>query len=287
MARIAAATIFALLAFAANSILCRMALRVATIDPLTFTSIRIVSGAITLALVLLFRSRKVRMGGSWISALELIGYAATFSVAYTALTAGTGALLLFGAVQVVMIAAGYRAGERINRAVATGWLAAVGGIIALTLPSVSSPPLWASFLMLLAGIAWGLYSLRGRRSSEPIAETAGNFVRAVPIALILNALMFTKAFCTSRGVLLAALSGALASGLGYAAWYTALPRMRSMTAANLQLCVPVIAALFGAYMFKEAITTRLIVASIFVLGGVFVATRAGATAKPSLVNPND
>jgi drug/metabolite transporter (DMT)-like permease len=287
MARIATATIFALLAFAANSILCRMALRVATIDPLTFTSIRIVSGAITLMLVLLFRSRRVRMGGSWISALELIGYAATFSVAYTALTAGTGALLLFGAVQVVMIAAGYRAGERINRAVATGWLAAVGGIIALTLPSVSSPPLSASFLMLLAGIAWGLYSLRGRRSSEPIAETAGNFVRAVPIALILNALMFTKAFCTSRGVLLAALSGALASGLGYAAWYTALPRMRSMTAANLQLCVPVIAALFGAFMFKEAITTRLIVASIFVLGGVFVATRAGATAKPSVVNPND
>jgi drug/metabolite transporter (DMT)-like permease len=287
MARIATATIFALLAFAANSILCRMALRVATIDPLTFTSIRIVSGAITLMLVLLFRSRRVRMGGSWISALELIGYAATFSVAYTALTAGTGALLLFGAVQVVMIAAGYRAGERINRAVATGWLAAVGGIIALTLPSVSSPPLWASFLMLLAGIAWGLYSLRGRRSSEPIAETAGNFIRAVPFALILNALMFSKAFCTSRGVLLAALSGALASGLGYAAWYTALPRMRSMTAANLQLCVPVIAALFGAFMFKEAITTRLIVASIFVLGGVFVATRAGATAKPSVVNPND
>jgi drug/metabolite transporter (DMT)-like permease len=287
MARIATATVFALLAFAANSILCRMALRVATIDPLTFTSIRIVSGAITLALVLLVRSRRIRMGGSWISALELIGYAATFSVAYTALTAGTGALLLFGAVQVVMIAAGYRAGERINRAVAAGWLAAVGGIIALTLPSVSSPPLWATFLMLLAGIAWGLYSLRGRRSSEPIAETAGNFVRAVPIALILNALMFTKAFCTSRGVLLAALSGALASGLGYAAWYTALPRMRSMTAANLQLCVPVIAALFGAFMFKEAITTRLMVASIFVLGGVFVATRAGGTAKPAVVNPND
>jgi drug/metabolite transporter (DMT)-like permease len=279
MTRIATATIFALLAFAANSILCRMALRVATIDPLTFTSIRIVSGAITLALVLLFRSRRARIGGSWISALELIGYAATFSVAYTALTAGTGALLLFGAVQIVMIAAGYRAGERINRGVAVGWLAAVGGIVALTLPSVSSPPLSASFLMLLAGVAWGLYSLRGRRSSEPIADTAGNFVRAVPIALILNALMFTKAFCTSRGVLLAALSGALASGLGYAAWYTALPRMRSMTAANLQLCVPVIAALFGAFMFKEAITTRLIVASIFVLGGVFVATRAGATAK--------
>jgi drug/metabolite transporter (DMT)-like permease len=280
MARIAAATIFALLAFAANSILCRMALRVATVDPLTFTSIRIGSGAITLAVVLLFRSRKLRMGGSWISALELIGYAAAFSVAYTALTAGTGALLLFGAVQVIMIAAGYRAGERINRTVATGWLAAVGGIIALTLPSVSSPPLWASFLMLFAGIAWGLYSLRGRRSSEPIADTAGNFVRAVPIALIINALMFGEAFCTSRGAALAALSGALASGLGYAAWYTALPRMRSMTAANLQLCVPVIAALCGALMFKEAINTRLIVAAVFVLGGVFVATRASATVKP-------
>jgi drug/metabolite transporter (DMT)-like permease len=279
MAKIAAATVFALLAFAANSILCRMALRAATIDPLTFTSIRIVSGAITLALLLQFRTKRVGMGGSWISALQLIGYAATFSVAYTALTAGTGALLLFGAVQIVMIAAGYRAGERINRAVAIGWLAAIGGIIALTLPSVSSPPPLASFLMLLAGIAWGLYSLRGRRSSEPIADTAGNFLRAVPFALILNALMFSKAFYTSRGVLLAVLSGALASGLGYAAWYTALPRMKSMTAANLQLCVPVIAALFGAFLFKEAITTRLIVASIFVLGGVFVATRA--TAKPA------
>jgi drug/metabolite transporter (DMT)-like permease len=279
MAKIAAATVFALLAFAANSILCRMALRAATIDPLTFTSIRIVSGAITLALLLQFRTKRAGMGGSWISALQLIGYAATFSVAYTALTAGTGALLLFGAVQIVMIAAGYRAGERINRAVAIGWLAAIGGIIALTLPSVSSPPPLASFLMLLAGIAWGLYSLRGRRSSEPIADTAGNFLRAVPFALILNALMFSKAFYTSRGVLLAVLSGALASGLGYAAWYTALPRMKSMTAANLQLCVPVIAALFGAFLFKEAITTRLIVASIFVLGGVFVATRA--TAKPA------
>ena len=287
MARIATATIFALFAFAANSILCRMALRVATIDPLTFTSIRMVCGAITLALVLLFRARKFSLGGSWISALELIGYAATFSVAYTALTAGTGALLLFGAVQVVMIAAGYRAGERADRAVAIGWLAAVGGIVALTLPSVSSPPPLSSFLMLLAGIAWGLYSLRGRRSGEPIAETAGNFVRAVPIALLLNALMFTKAFYTSRGVFLAGLSGALASGLGYAAWYTALPRMRSMTAANLQLCVPVIAAMFGAFMFKEAITARLIVASIFVLGGVFIATRALATTKPTLAKPND
>jgi hypothetical protein len=206
MARIAVATLFALLAFAANSILCRMALRVAAIDPLTFTSIRIVSGAMTLALVLRIRSRKVGIGGSWISAFQLIGYAATFSVAYTALTAGTGALLLFGAVQVVMIAAGYRAGERISGPVAVGWLAAVGGIIALTLPSVSSPPLPASFLMLLAGIAWGLYSLRGRRSSEPIAETAGNFIRAVPIALILNALMVSKAFYTGGGVLLAALS---------------------------------------------------------------------------------
>jgi drug/metabolite transporter (DMT)-like permease len=287
MARLATATILALLAFAANSILCRMALRVATIDPLTFTSIRIVSGAITLVFVLLLRSRKGGMGGSWISALELTGYAAAFSLAYTGLTAGTGALLLFGAVQVVMIAAGYRAGERINKAVAMGWLAAVGGIIALTLPSVSSPPLVSSLLMLLAGTAWGLYSLRGRRSREPIAETAGNFLRAVPIALLLNALMFTSAFYTSRGALLAILSGALASGLGYAAWYTALPRMRSMTAANLQLCVPVIAAVFGAFMFKEAITTRLIVASIFVLGGVFVATRALGTAKPALATPNE
>ncbi len=264
-----------------------MALRVAAIDPLTFTSIRIVSGAITLAVVLLLRSRKGGMGGSWISALELTGYAAAFSLAYTGLTAGTGALLLFGAVQVVMIAAGYRAGERINKAVAMGWLAAVGGIIALTLPSVSSPPLLSSLLMLLAGTAWGLYSLRGRRSREPIAETAGNFLRAVPIALLLNAPMFSSAFYTSRGAILAVLSGALASGLGYAAWYTALPRMRSMTAANLQLCVPVIAAVFGAFMFKEAITTRLMVASIFVLGGVFVATRALGAAKPRLATSNE
>jgi drug/metabolite transporter (DMT)-like permease len=270
------ATGFALIAFAANSILCRMALRTASIDPATFTSIRFLAGAITLCMVLALSARRVRLKGHWASAAILCAYAIAFSFSYLSLTAGTGALLLFGAAQIIMIGAGLLAGERINKLIAAGWLIAVAGIIVLTAPSISSPPLGASALMLSAGIAWGWFSLRGRGSKDPIAENAGIFVCAVPMALFVNALPVAGTSFTTGGMVLAALSGSVASGLGYAAWYTALPKLSSITAANLQLAVPAIAALGGAALFHEVITMRLVVAAVLVLGGVALATLSRA-----------
>lgn len=276
MARTALATLFALIAFAANSILCRMALRTDSIDPATFTSIRFLAGAITLCFVLLFSSRSLRLRGQWVSALVLNGYAVGFSFSYINLTAGTGALLLFGAAQIIMIGAGFLAGERINKLIAAGWLVAIAGIVILTAPSVSSPPLLASAEMLAAGIFWGWFSLRGRGSKDPIAENAGIFVCALPIALLINVAPIANVVTTSNGIVLAVLSGSIASGLGYAAWYTALPKLKSITAANLQLAVPALAALGGAVLFREAITPRLLVSAAMVLGGVAVATATRA-----------
>jgi drug/metabolite transporter (DMT)-like permease len=272
LARTFLATLFALLAFAANSILCRMALRTASINPATFTSIRFLAGALTLCLVLLVTSRRLTLRGRWVSALVLNGYALGFSFSYINLTAGSGALLLFGAAQIVMIGAGFLAGERINKVIAAGWLVAIAGIVILTAPSVSSPPLLASAQMLAAGIFWGWFSLRGRGSKDPIAEIAGIFVWSWPIALLVDLLPFAKVETTTRGIVLAAISGSIASGLGYAAWYTALPKLKSITAANLQLAVPAIAALGGALLFSEAITLRLLVSAAMVLGGVALAT---------------
>jgi drug/metabolite transporter (DMT)-like permease len=276
LARTALATAFALAAFAANSVLCRMALRSGSIDPATFTSIRFVAGAVTLCLVLLLGSKRVSLRGHWVSALVLNAYAIGFSFAYIHLTAGTGALLLFGAAQIVMIGAGFLAGERINKIIVAGWVIAIAGIVILTAPSVSSPPLGASALMLAAGIAWGWFSLRGRGSKNPIAENAGIFVWSIPMALLINVSPIAKSFATTNGIVLAAVSGSIASGLGYAAWYTALPKLKAITAANLQLTVPAIAALGGAVLFHEAITFRLLLSAAMVLGGVALATATRA-----------
>jgi len=276
MARTALATVFALVAFAANSILCRMALRTASIDPATFTSIRFIAGAVTLCLILLLGSKPLKLRGHWVSALVLNAYAVGFSFSYIDLTAGTGALLLFGAAQIIMIGAGFLAGERINKMIAVGWLVAVAGIIILTAPSVSAPPLLASVEMLAAGIFWGWFSLRGRGSKDPIAENAGIFVCSVPIALAVNLAHLAPIATTTHGIVLAALSGSIASGLGYAAWYTALPKLKAITAANLQLAVPALAALGGALWFSEVITLRLLISAAMVLGGVAVATASRA-----------
>jgi drug/metabolite transporter (DMT)-like permease len=272
LARTALATAFALAAFAANSILCRMALRSGSIDPATFTSIRFFAGAITLCLVLLLGAKRVSLRGHWVSALILNAYAIGFSFAYIHLTAGIGALLLFGAAQIVMIGAGFLAGERINKIIVAGWVIAIAGIVILTAPSVSSPPLGDSALMLAAGIAWGWFSLRGRGSKNPIAENAGIFVWSIPMALLINLSPIAKTFAATNGIVLAAVSGSIASGLGYAAWYTALPKLKAITAANLQLTVPAIAALGGAVLFHEAITFRLLLSAAMVLGGVALAT---------------
>jgi drug/metabolite transporter (DMT)-like permease len=271
--RTALAAGFALVAFAANSILCRMALRHASIDPASFTSVRLVAGAVMLWIIVKLRQPRRPAGGNWMSALALFGYAIAFSFAYVAVTAGTGALLLFGAVQLIMIAVGLVRGERIDVRICLGWLLAVSGVVILVFPGVSAAPPIQAALMLGAGIAWGIYSLRGRSSADPLRDTAGNFLRAAPGAVLVSVLMWSQRSFNATGVLLAALSGALASGVGYAAWYVALPRLSAKTAAKLQLIVPLISAVAGVILFAEPITVRLAVASILLLGGIALATR--------------
>lgn len=273
MNRVIAATGFALLAFAANSVLCRMALRAAHIDPASFMSIRLLAGALTLCLLVQGSRRGRGLKGDWPSALALLAYAIAFTFAYVGLTAGTGALLLFGAVQVVMIAAGFVGGERIDRVIALGWLLAVAGLLLLLFPGISAPPVGDALLMLIAGIAWGIYSLRGRRSENALADNAGNFARAVPGTLLISLALWGHHRADGEGITLAVLSGAIASGLGYAAWYTALPRLGAIAAANAQLSVPVIAALSGVFLFAEPITWRLAAATVLVLGGTALAVR--------------
>ena len=206
--------------------------------------------------------------GSWLSALALFAYAAGFSFAYVSLPASAGALLLFGAVQVTMIGHGIWAGERLSRWQLVGLALALGGLIGLLLPGLSAPPVSGSLLMLSAGVAWGVYSLRGRGRGDPLRVTAGNFLRAVPVAATLSLLMLGSVSPDRAGFGYAVLSGALASGLGYAIWYTALPTLKATSAATVQLSVPVLAALGGITFLGESATLRLALASVAILGGI-------------------
>jgi drug/metabolite transporter (DMT)-like permease len=259
-----------MISFAGNSLLCRSALSATSIDAASFTTIRIVSGALTLvALVFLFR-RGHSVAGNWPSALALFAYAAGFSFAYTSLSTATGALLLFGAVQCTMIGYGLARGERLNGAQTAGVLVALAGLVGLLLPGLSAPPVVGAALMLLAGVSWGIYSLRGRGVSDALRETAGNFARAVPLALVVSVAWLDRMALDPSGVALAIGSGALASGLGYAIWYTALPALSATTAATVQLSVPVLAALGGVLFLGEPITLRLALASVAILGGLAV-----------------
>lgn len=276
MSRVALATSFALLAFAANSLLCRMALRDTAIDPASFTSVRLVSGALTLWVLAWMRSKDFSVGGTWSSACALIVYAIGFSFAYVAVTAGTGALLLFGAVQLTMIFAGVATGERVNLRIAIGWLLAAAGLIILVLPGLSAPPPLQAAFMLAAGVAWGIYSLRGRGSRDPLRDNAGNFIRSVPAALLVSALLWRHLSFDRNGMVLALLSGSVTSGMGYAAWYAALPRLKALAAASLQLTVPLLASFGGIMLFGESVTLRLAAASILLLGGVALAIRHAA-----------
>ena len=276
-ARIAFLTAAAMIAFAGNSLLCRQALRHTAIDPASFTSIRIVSGALALAVLVRWRHGSLAGAGNWWSAAALLAYAAGFSFAYVTLPAGTGALLLFGAVQATMIGAGLRGGERLHGRQIAGLILALGGLIGLVLPGVSAPPLAGSLLMLGAGVAWGVYSLRGRGQSDPTRVTAGNFLRAVPIAAVLSLLFWRGTSWDAAGVTYAVLSGAVTSGLGYAVWYRALPGLRASSAATVQLSVPVLAALGGVALLGERVTPRLAVTSAAILCGIalVVTTRGG------------
>lgn len=206
--------------------------------------------------------------GNWLSAIALFVYAAGFSFAYVSLPAATGALLLFGAVQATMIGHGIWAGERLHRLQFVGLVLAFGGLIGLLLPGLSAPPLFGSLLMLGAGVAWGVYSLRGKGAGDPIIVTAGNFLRAVPISVALSIIMSKGTSMDNAGFWYAVSSGALASGIGYAIWYTALPALKATNAATVQLSVPVIAALGGIVFLAEPVNLRLILASIAILGGI-------------------
>lgn len=248
--------------------LCRLALAHTHIDAAGFTLIRLASGAAILWLVVSIRGAAPAGRGSWLSALALFIYAAGFSFAYVNLSVATGALLLFGAVQATMIGAAAWQGERLRGWRLTGFLLALAGLIWLLLPGLSAPPVIAAGLMLGAGIAWGVYSLRGRGAGDSTQVTAGNFLRAVPIALALGLFQRHGIALDPAGVWYAVASGALASGLGYAIWYTALPALKATTAAVVQLCVPVIAALGGTALLGEPITSRVALASGAILGGI-------------------
>ena len=261
-------TLLAMIAFAGNSLLCRLALQRTGIDPASFTGIRLLSGALTLGLIVRLRSGPRMSGGSWLSALALFAYAAGFSFAYLSLTAATGALLLFGAVQATMIAVGVWRGERLRALQTVGLIGACAGLGWLLLPGLTAPPLVGSALMLGAGVAWGIYSLRGRGGGDATAVTAGNFLRAVPMAAVLSLAMSGATALDRAGAIYAIASGAIASGLGYAVWYTALRGLKATSAASVQLSVPVIAALGGILFLGEAISLRLAVAAVAILGGI-------------------
>ena len=270
MIRIIAYTTFALAAFAFNSILCRMALRGGEADAAGFTAVRLVSGAVSLIVISYFFSKgKNKMKrGNWISAFFLFAYAICFSFAYIGLTAASGALILFSAVQLTMIAVALFRGERPHRLEWLGLLIAVSGLVYLVFPGLSSPPLFASILMAAVGGAWGCYTLRGKGSSDPLGDTTGNFIRSVPMIVIASIPFCSQINLSTRGFILAVLSGAIASGVGYTVWYAVLKHHTATRAAVLQLTVPLIAAFGGVLLLSEVMTTRLLIASAMILGGI-------------------
>lgn len=268
---VAALTALSMLAFSGNSLLCRLALKQDRIDAASFTAVRIVSGAAALMLIVRWRTGSRPAGGDWFSATALFVYAATFSFAYVGLTAATGALLLFGAVQLTMIGWGLRLGERPRPLQTAGLCAACGGLVALLLPNANAPALRESILMLCAGVAWGIYSLKGRRSTSPLIATTGNFLRASALAIVLSLVFVSQIHLDATGLAYAMASGSIASGVGYAVWYSAVRGLAATTAASVQLTVPVIAALGAVVLLGEPLSWRLVITSLVVLGGVALA----------------
>ena len=268
-------TISALVAFAANSVLCRAALGGRTIDAASFNSLRLLSGACALLLVTASLNKSLpslgRRPDKLTPALLLFLYAAAFSFAYTGLTTGTGALILFGSVQATMLAAALRSGERPHAFEWAGLALAIGGLVYLVSPGLAAPPPLNSALMAVAGISWGLYSLVGRGARDPLADTTNNFVLALPLALAVNLLARDGAHVSAAGVTFAVLSGALASGIGYVVWYAALRGLTATRAATVQLAVPLLAAFGGVVLMSESLSLRLLVAAALILGGVALA----------------
>jgi len=272
-------TSISMLAFAANSVLCRMALAGEAIDAASFTAIRLASGALVLTILLLFRAefrgkgrRKILRAGSWPAAGWLCLYATGFSFSYLSVSTATGALILFGMVQLTMMIASILSGERPSVRVWAGYGLAVAGLVFLLLPGVNAPSLWGALLMAAAGVAWGMYSMLGRGATNPLAQTAGNFLLTLPIVGGVLLLSVNQLHGNTDGIMLAMTSGGLASGLGYALWYYVVSRMSGATAATVQLSVPLLAAAGGVMLMQETITLRLALTSMMILGGIALVT---------------
>ena len=262
----------ALIAFAANSVLCRLALGERTIDASSFTVIRLLSGAMVLLAIISIKSNKTDSftKGSWSASLMLFLYAITFSFAYVTLDTGTGALILFGSVQITMILLSLISGDRLHITEWAGVTIAFIGFVYLILPGVTTPSAIGFLLMIVAGIAWGIYTLKGRSSDDPLMDTAYNFLRTLPLVIILAIITVQNAHYSYEGVLLALLSGGITSGIGYAIWYIALGGLSATQAAVVQLLVPVIAAFGGVIFVSEAVTLRLTVSATMILGGILM-----------------
>ena len=267
-------TILALLAFAGNSVLCRLALNDDVIDAASFTSIRLFSGIVFLLLIVLIKTnKKINIkDGSWSSSFFLFLYAITFSYAYITLETGAGALILFGSVQITMIVFSLIKGRRLLLIEWFGLIFAFLGLIVLLLPGASAPSLSGFALMVFSGMAWGFYTLMGKNSQKPLIDTANNFLRTLPFVVLVSLLTFDSIQLSNQGIMLAIVSGAITSGLGYAIWYSALAGLTVTQAAVVQLTVPIIAAFGGILFSNEIITLKLVISSLLVLGGVLVVT---------------
>lgn len=271
--RVVALTTLALVAFAGNSVICRLALADASIDAASFSAVRLVSGAIALLAILYGTNRGTRSAsyGSWMSGAMLFLYAVCFSFAYISLDTGIGALILFGMVQATMVVGALWAGDRPAVTEWIGWLLAVAGFVYLVSPGLTAPSPIGSVLMGVAGVGWGIYSLRGRKEPHALAGTTYNFVRSVPMVIVVSAVSLSEIHLSTNGVVLALLSGAVTSGVGYAIWYTALRSISSIQAAMVQLSVPVLAAGGGVLFLAESVSLRLVISGLLILGGILVA----------------
>lgn len=268
-AQIVLLTALAMLAFAANSVLCRLALGSGLIDAASFTTIRLLSGTLCLLAIVVLRNPQWRpQPPKWTPILALYAYMACFSFAYQELSAGTGALLLFGCVQFTMIGTAIYKGERLSGRAWIGLLLALGGLVYLVLPGIEAPDPAYSLLMAIAGVAWGLYSLSGIQGSDPTSATANNFLYALPIAVGVSLLVSHSQAITWQGVALATVSGAIASGIGYAIWYRVLTQIKASNAAIVQLCVPALATIGGVLLLAEPASLRLMLATLLTIGGI-------------------
>lgn len=267
-ARLIAMICFAMLAFAANSLLCRLALKHTDIDAASFSVVRLASGALVLWLLCALRRTSTIGKGSWQGAAALFVYVFAFSFAYRHLETGTGALLLFGAVQLSMVLYGMFKGERMHTLAVVGFVLAIVGLVSLLVPGAAAPDPVSALTMLLSGVAWGIYSLLGKTVADPLATTTGNFLRSIPLVLMASVPFLSALRWDPQGILYAVLSGALASGVGYAVWYVAVRHLAAFQAATVQLSVPILASLAGIVFLGESLSVRMVLASIAVLGGV-------------------